>query len=340
MQQASLPSVKALPMIGPDKGFTGFAALTGAEQASVSGFDLEPPDQGMCTDGNVVLEAINVAASVYDATTHKELAGPVYLNDFFGVAATDFTSDPRCYYDPSTQRWFVTMTDLGPPTGVPTDLLLAVSQSSDPTGTYSLYEIDTTADGFIGACPCFGDQPLIGSDNNGFYISTNSFGATSFGGAQIYALSKFALVLGISPFGVHITPLPSPGGVPFPFSLQPSISPDGNGAAENGGTEYFVSTYDDFSLENHKVSVWAMTRPTPSTPRSGYPASRLWQSTRRIMRYQWLRPKNPGPFRWARAWASRRGRSTPVMSACNKWFMRTAICGRRWEPPFGWAEIR
>jgi hypothetical protein len=271
LQQASLPSVKALPIIGPDKGFTGFAALTGAEQASVSGFDLEPPDQGMCTDGNVVLEAINVAASVYDATTHKELAGPVYLNDFFGVAATDFTSDPRCYYDPSTQRWFVTMTDLGPPTGVPTDLLLAVSQSSDPTGTYSLYEIDTTADGFIGACPCFGDQPLIGSDNNGFYISTNSFGATSFGGAQIYALSKFALVLGISPFGVHITPLPSPGGVPFPFSLQPSISPDGNGAAENGGTEYFVSTYDDFSLENHRVSVWAMTETDTLNAEVGIP---------------------------------------------------------------------
>ncbi len=259
LEQASLPSVKTLPIIGPDKGFSGFAGLTGAEQASVSGFDLEPPDQGMCTDGNVVLEAINTAASVYDATTHKELAGPVYLNDFFGVAATDFTSDPRCYYDPSTQRWFVTMTDLGPPSGVPTDILLAVSQSSDPTGSYSLYEIDTTGDGFIGACPCFGDQPTIGSDNNGFYISTNAFGATSFGGAQIYALSKFALVLGITPFGVHITPLPSPGGVPFPFSLQPSISPDGNGASDNGGTEYFVSTYNDFSLANNKVSVWAMT---------------------------------------------------------------------------------
>lgn len=258
-QRASSPSVKALPIVGPDKGFSGFAALTGAEQASVSGFDLEPPDQGMCTDGNVLLEAINVAASVYDATTHTELAGPVYLNDFFGVAATDFTSDPRCYYDPSTQRWFVTMTDLGPPSGVPTSLLLAVSQSSDPTGSYSLYEIDTTGDGFIGACPCFGDQPLLGSDNNGFYISTNAFGATSFGGAQIYALSKFALVLGIVPFGVHITPLPSPGGVPFPFSLQPSVSPDGNGASENGGTEYFVSTFDDFSLVNSKVSVWAMT---------------------------------------------------------------------------------
>ena len=271
LQKLSLPSVMPRPIVGPDRGFTGFAALTGAEQASVSGFDLEPPDQGLCTDGNVVLEAINLAASVYDATSHKVLAGPVYLNDFFGVAATDFTSDPRCYYDPSTQRWFVTLTDLGPPSGVPTDLLLAVSQSSDPTGSYNLYEIDTTGDGFIGACPCFGDQPLIGSDDNGFYISTNSFGATNFGGAQIYALSKFALVLGITPFGVHITPLPSPGGIPFPFSLQPSISPDGHGASDNGGTEYFVSTYDDFALENNNVSVWAMTETDTLNAEAGIP---------------------------------------------------------------------
>jgi hypothetical protein len=255
-QPRTLPSVTPLPIIAPDPGFSGFAALTGAEQASVSGFDLEPPDQGLCTDGKVVLEAINVAASVYDATSHKVLAGPVYLNNFFGVDPNDFTSDPRCYYDPSTQRWFVTLTDLGGPT---TDLLLAVSQSSDPTGSFSLYAIETINDGFFGVCPCFGDQPLLGSDNNGFYISTNSYGATAFGGAQIYALSKFALELGIAPFGLHITPLPAGGGLPFPFSLQPAISPDGHGAPENGGTEYFVSSYDIDSTENSKVSVWAMT---------------------------------------------------------------------------------
>ena len=181
LEQASLPSVKAVPIIGPDKGFSGFAGLTGAEQASVSGFDLEPPDQGMCTDGNVVLEAINTAASVYDATTHKELAGPVYLNDFFGVAATDFTSDPRCYYDPSTQRWFVTMTDLGPPSGVPTDLLLAVSQSSDPTGSYNLYEIDTTGQGSSVRARVLVTNQQLGRITTASTISTNAFGATSFG---------------------------------------------------------------------------------------------------------------------------------------------------------------
>jgi hypothetical protein len=271
LQPLNLPSVTPLPVIGPDKGFSGFAALTGAEQASVAGFDLEPPDQGMCTDGKVLMEAVNVAASVYDATSHKVLAGPVYLNDFFGVAATDFTSDPRCYYDPATQRWFVTLTDLGPPAGQPTDLLLAVSQTSDPTGFFSLYAIDTTNDGFISVCPCFGDQPLIGADNNGFYISTNAFGAQFFGGAQIYALSKFDLVLGLAPFGVHLTPLSSLGGSVLPFSLQPAASPDGHGAPENGGTEYFLSSYDINSLANSKVSVWALTNTDTLNAAAGIP---------------------------------------------------------------------
>jgi hypothetical protein len=219
------------------------------------------------------MEAINLAASVYDATSHKILAGPIYLNDFFGVAPTDFTSDPRCYYDPPTQRWFVTLTDLGPPTGPSvSSLLVAVSQSSDPAGTYNLYAFDTTGDGFIGACPCFGDQPLIGADTNGFYISTNAFGATQFGGAQIYALSKYALVLGIVPFGIHITPLLASGGLPFPFSVHPALSPDGQGDSSNGGTEYFLSAYDLFSPTNNMVSVWAMTNTDTLNAEVGIPS--------------------------------------------------------------------
>lgn len=263
--QIIAPSVTPVPIIARDRNFSGFTGLTGAEQASVSGGDLEPPDQGLCTNGNVVLEPINVAASVYQASSHKVLAGPVYLNDFFGVPGTDFTSDPRCYYDPPTERWFVTVTDLSS-----TSLLLAVSQTSDPIGFFDVYAIDVGNDGFFSVCPCYGDQPLIGADDNGFYISTNSFGAVFFGGAQIYALSKFALVLGIVPFGVHLSPLPAPGG-PIPFSLQPAASPSGQGAAVNGGTEYFVSSYDINSQFNSKVSVWAMTNTATLSAVPGVP---------------------------------------------------------------------
>src|SRR5271167_2661892 len=47
----STPVVTPLPVMGAGTGFTGFAAINGAEQAALEGFDLEPPDQGLCTDG-------------------------------------------------------------------------------------------------------------------------------------------------------------------------------------------------------------------------------------------------------------------------------------------------
>ena len=72
--------------------------------------------------------------------------------------------------------------------------LIAVSKTSDPRGAWFTYSIDSTDDGLNGTpshagCPCFGDQPLIGANDDGFYITTNEFGA-GFNGAQIYAMSK------------------------------------------------------------------------------------------------------------------------------------------------------
>ena len=50
-------------------------------------------------------------------------------------------------------------------------------------------------------CPCFGDQPLIGADQYGFYVSTNEFPLfqAGFNGAQVYAMSKAKLAAGIDP---------------------------------------------------------------------------------------------------------------------------------------------
>ena len=49
-------------------------------------------------------------------------------------------------------------------------------------------------------CPCFGDQPLIGADRYGFYVTTNEYDLEPFGGsfngAQIYAFDKAGLANG------------------------------------------------------------------------------------------------------------------------------------------------
>ncbi|HEX6656338.1 MAG TPA: hypothetical protein VF153_09015, partial [Candidatus Limnocylindria bacterium] len=181
--------------------------FAGTGQYTNSQFSLEPPDQALCVGNGYLVESVNTVIRVR-STNGSILTAPLPLNDFFNLqpevirTATpvfgEFTSDPKCYFDSDTDRWFVTMTelDVDPATGAftgPSNVLLAVSATGDPTGTFNLFSIDTTNDGTNGTpkhrdCPCFGDQPLIGADANGFYITTNEYPTlvAGFNGAMVY----------------------------------------------------------------------------------------------------------------------------------------------------------
>ena len=62
-----------------------------------------------------------------------------------------------------------------------------------------------------------GDQPLIGADLNGFYVTTNEFPIVGdgFNGAQIYAISKTALETSSSPAVVHLAGGPLAEGISY-----------------------------------------------------------------------------------------------------------------------------
>jgi hypothetical protein len=280
-------------------GFSGFNAVSNLDQVLAgtgsyanSQFDLEPPDQGLCVGTNSatghtnVIEPVNVALNVYDTGGNSLLPGSsaVALNQFFGLAPEsvnfgppfgDFVSDPRCYYDPADRSWFLTSLQIGvvPSTGAfgtTSELLVAVNKSGDPVnGTWSIYTLDTTDTGGNG-CPCFGDQPLIGADANGFYITTNeySIAGPQFNGAQVYAMSKSALEGGSGGAivnAVHLQPgtsTSSLGGLAF--SIEPAESPTAVYNTSNGGTEYFMSATDwgaapALGTRANSLLVWALT---------------------------------------------------------------------------------
>lgn len=288
----SVPSVKNTPVSLVNRGFFGFDALDHFDQRFAgtgafvnTQFSLEPPDQGLCVGNGFVVETINTALAVY-RTDGTLVAGPTALNQFFGLAPEvirstppvfgDFTSDPRCYFDAQTNRFFVLLLqlDVDPATGNftgPTHQLLAVSKSGDPTDGFNRFVLDTTADG--DNCPCFGDQPLLGADANGIYISGNAFSLVDgrFKGAQIYGISKVFLALGaVPPFVLHINlPRSSPDG-----GLNRSVYPATRTRGEefsDFGTEYFLSSFDQGVLENQVVA-WSLSntlllnfRPGPHT---------------------------------------------------------------------------
>ena len=266
---------------------TGFEGLNHYQQRYARGgnqFSVEPPDQGLCVGNGFVVEAVNDVFNVYnssgqsllpDNTATNIVSGhprnvnhAVDLNSFFGYAPAinrttgvraQFVTDPSCLFDTVTQRFFLVALTLETfPNGAYTHvnhLDLAVSQTSNPAGKWTIYRVDVTNDGSnpspSNACPCLGDYPHIGADANGFYVTTNSYPwkGNGFDGAQIYAFSKAQLAASAATVTlVHIDTFgavnePSDAGATQPgFTVWPAQSPGTQFDADNGGTEFFMSS--------------------------------------------------------------------------------------------------
>lgn len=280
---------------------TTIAGLTMKDQRTADNghqFSLEPPDQGLCAGNGFVLEAVNDVFRINGKDGSPE-SGVTSLTKFFTgqsqiIRGTNpvfgqFLSDPKCYVDPASGRVFLTVLqiDTDPATGAfgsRSATYLAVSKSDTPTvdpADWYFYTIDTTDDGTpdqsgpgIGGtrpsgaplpkntgCPCLGDQPLIGADKYGFYVTTNEFplAVAGFNGAQIYALDKVGLENGTFTMqAFHGNPIALAEGPAY--SLQPATSPttaDWSEAA--GGTAYFLSALDFNATLDNRVAEWRLT---------------------------------------------------------------------------------
>ena len=291
---------------------TGFEGLNLYQQRYARGgnqFTVEPPDQGMCAGNGYVVESVNDVLNVYDTsglsvlpdnTATNIVSGfprnvnhAVDLNSFYGYAPAinrttgvraQFVTDPSCYYDVATQRFFVVVLTLETfPNGAFTHvnhLDIAVSQTSNPTGLWNIYRVDVTNDGSPGntggPCPCLGDYPHIGADANGFYITTNAYpwGPGAFDGAQIYAFSKAQLAAGAASVTMQhfdttgMVNATSPVAQIEPgFTVWPAQSPGASSfETSNGGTEYLLSSNAGreaagpaFTGSSTNLVVWALT---------------------------------------------------------------------------------
>ncbi len=276
-------------------------------------FSGEPADQGLCVGNGFILETVNSALRVYDATSGAPRSPVLSLNQFYGFPPSidrstftfgPFTFDVSCHYDPDSNRWFHLAVDLDqdPPTGAFTGknyLDLAVSTTGDPTGTWVVYRIPGVNDGTEGTpnhhCPggpCFADFPHLGVDKNGVYITTNEFPlfADGFTGAQVYAISKAALVSGASSLNVVLfdTSQPAwrvrenePG-----FTLWPALSAGNQFNGAQGGTNYFISSnavFDNANGDSSELIVWALSN-TKSLD-SAQPSPRLTRTIVPSIRY-------------------------------------------------------
>ena len=290
------PRVEGSNVVSSNPGlFASFEGLNHRDQRLANNgnqFSLEPPDQGLCVGNGFVMETINDVIRVYD-TAGTPLTDVISQNEFYGYPpaidrttgeAGPFVTDPSCLFDADTQRWFnvVLTLDVDPATGDflgPNHLDIAVSQSPDPTGDWTIYRLPVQNNGDADTpnhhCeggPCIGDYPQIGADQYGFYITTNEydFFGPNFQSAQIYAMSKADLAANKATITViqYDTKkrVPSSAGRQPGFTIWPAESPAGSYSTEAGGTEYFMSSNAAEEANavvgggfSNELIIWALT---------------------------------------------------------------------------------
>ena len=150
-----------------------------------------PPD----TNGEVGLtqfvQMVNTGVQVFDKTTGASLLGPVsiesFWNGFGGVCQFNGSGDPVVFYDQLANRWVISEFA---GTSVPTDECIAVSTTSDATGSWNRYGFHLGTNFF--------DYPHFGVWPDAYYMSMNVFNSsgTAFLGPQPFAFDRAAMTAG------------------------------------------------------------------------------------------------------------------------------------------------
>ena len=115
----------------------------------------EPPDTQIAVGPDTVVETVNSNMSVWSKSGTRLQA--VDLNLFYSPAAGYSVTDSRILYDTQSNRFILSSVANNPPAG--SILELAVSQSSDPTSSWTRWQVKTAAQVLI-------DQPSVGTSDD------------------------------------------------------------------------------------------------------------------------------------------------------------------------------
>jgi hypothetical protein len=151
-----------------------------------------PPD----TDGEVgatqYVQIVNEGYQVFDKATGASLLGPSGIQTiwggFGGVCQNNGSGDPVVLYDQLANRWIISQFA---GVAVPTDECIAVSTTSDATGSYNRYAFHLGSNFF--------DYPKLSVWPDGYYMSMNVFNSsgTAYLGPQPFAFDRTRMLLGL-----------------------------------------------------------------------------------------------------------------------------------------------
>lgn len=236
----------------------GFVGLHEGDNVTANKSELEPPDQGLAVNNNVAVEIVNDVLRFFDASNGTPLSAPIATSAFFGVDPSVFSlSDPQVFFDPTSKRWFLTEIAYNA-TFTANAFAIAVSQSSDPLGSYYTYLVDAYSSQLTGCGfqDCFPDYPKDGYNADAFFITADLFSNVSpfnYVEAAIYVFPKSKLEAGKSFNYLRFDD-------PNDFVLQPSIPAPGEpfSTARNGSEFLMSAPTASFGSGPPRISVLAV----------------------------------------------------------------------------------
>ncbi|TMD67746.1 MAG: hypothetical protein E6I84_03125, partial [Chloroflexi bacterium] len=166
---SSAPAPLALP--SPPQGTTEeqLTVFQGMDVATASGTfsdqNIEPPDTQVAAGPTSVVEMVNANMSIW-SKSGAQLAPLVDLNAFYGIPGGYGISDPRVVYDASSSRFLASAFALN--ANNDSNVYLAVSNTSDPTGTWFHWLVRNTA-------ATITDQPKVGYSDDKVTMSWGEF---------------------------------------------------------------------------------------------------------------------------------------------------------------------
>jgi hypothetical protein len=168
---------------GGDFGFTGIVS-TG----------WTPPDPHLAVGPEHIVLMTNGAIAFF--TKDGTLTFQDEIEDSYGfwgsVGASGFVFDPEILYDETSGRFFAMAAEAWAPPGNRSYVLVAVSDDSDPNGSWHKYRFDTTSL----AGELF-DSPNIAVDREAVYITGDGFGISA--NYPVFVFDKASLLVGDPP---------------------------------------------------------------------------------------------------------------------------------------------
>ena len=214
LRQSNLEKTVAIP-VEPLHVIEGMSSIN---------FGGTPPDPAGDIGQDYFIQMINgTFFRIFDKEGNP-VTSPVNTNTLWSPLGFSGLGDPIILYDQDAERWFITeFATAG------NNLLIAVSETNDPQGSYFVYNFTT---------PQFPDYPKYGIWSNAYVVTSNE------GAVPFYVLEREKMLLGEPDPGLQRFTIPSINGGPG-FQVATPADWDGAQAPPAGANPMILRLNDD-----------------------------------------------------------------------------------------------